>query len=311
MTSPELAPDSQPRVFMSYTWENEAHKDWVRRLAERLLSNGVDVILDQWDARLGNDLAHFMEAGVTGADRIVVVSSDNYIVKANGGKAGVGYEKKIMTTDLVKDAMSSRIVPVLRQVSGDKVVPTFLGSSKYVDFRDDGKWDASYRELLYDLYGRSLIPKPALGSNPFAAGTSAAAGQKIKFDSTKYTFAAWEGDAIVEYENNSGVFVLGSGVHSFTIHTSTAGHGGIYFMNDAPDISTVALARETSLERVQGPDAYDGSSRVRMAQIGDSVVVVNTSGRVAALEIQEVTIRATSPDGEPRLKFRYRIDNSL
>lgn len=33
------------------------NKDWVLMLATRLVANGVDVLLDQWDMRLGSDLS--------------------------------------------------------------------------------------------------------------------------------------------------------------------------------------------------------------------------------------------------------------
>ncbi|WP_353848700.1 SEFIR domain-containing protein [Herbaspirillum sp.] len=36
------------RVFMSYSWESDAHKSGVRELSERLTRNGVNVRLDQW-----------------------------------------------------------------------------------------------------------------------------------------------------------------------------------------------------------------------------------------------------------------------
>jgi len=44
------APEFHPRVFMSYSSEPE-HNDWVRRLSERLMSNGIDIVLDQWDVQ--------------------------------------------------------------------------------------------------------------------------------------------------------------------------------------------------------------------------------------------------------------------
>ena len=36
------------KVFISYSWDSDAHKEWVRQLGERLVTNGVEVILDQW-----------------------------------------------------------------------------------------------------------------------------------------------------------------------------------------------------------------------------------------------------------------------
>src|SRR5258708_6519779 len=40
-------PTPPPKVFLSYSHDSETHKDWVLKLATRLIANGVDVLLDQ------------------------------------------------------------------------------------------------------------------------------------------------------------------------------------------------------------------------------------------------------------------------
>lgn len=45
-----------PKVFISYSWDNKEHKEWVYNLAVNLRSHGIDVILDQFDLRIGDDL---------------------------------------------------------------------------------------------------------------------------------------------------------------------------------------------------------------------------------------------------------------
>ena len=82
-----------PRVFVSYSHDTEIHKNWVLGLATRLVANGVDVILDQWDLTLGCDLPRFMETGLTAAERVLAVCTEPYVEKANAGLGGVGYEK--------------------------------------------------------------------------------------------------------------------------------------------------------------------------------------------------------------------------
>ena len=37
------------KVFISYAWESEEHREWVKALADRLLSDGIDAVLDQYD----------------------------------------------------------------------------------------------------------------------------------------------------------------------------------------------------------------------------------------------------------------------
>jgi hypothetical protein len=49
--------EKHPKVFISYSHDDMEHKLWVKELATLLRSHGVDIILDQWDLRLGSDLA--------------------------------------------------------------------------------------------------------------------------------------------------------------------------------------------------------------------------------------------------------------
>ena len=53
--------DSCPKVFISYSW---AVSDKVLELAERLMANGVNVVLDKWDLKPGHDKYAFMEQSV-------------------------------------------------------------------------------------------------------------------------------------------------------------------------------------------------------------------------------------------------------
>ena len=42
-----------PIVFISSSWDTPEHKEWVLGLANRLTANGIKVVLDQKDLRLG------------------------------------------------------------------------------------------------------------------------------------------------------------------------------------------------------------------------------------------------------------------
>ena len=50
-----------PSAFISYSWDDDEHKSWVRAFAERLRADGVEAILDQWAAVPGDQLPQFME----------------------------------------------------------------------------------------------------------------------------------------------------------------------------------------------------------------------------------------------------------
>ena len=52
---------SAPKAFISYSWGDDAHSQWVKELATRLRQDGVDVTLDRWHAVPGDQIPAFME----------------------------------------------------------------------------------------------------------------------------------------------------------------------------------------------------------------------------------------------------------
>ena len=59
------------------------------------------------------------------ADRVLMICTEQYVRKANAGAGGVGYEKMIVTSELMTSIDSRKVIPIIRQ-SGSKLVPTFL-----------------------------------------------------------------------------------------------------------------------------------------------------------------------------------------
>lgn len=157
---------SAPIVFVSYSHDSQEHKQWVLDFATRLRNSGIDAILDQWDLGPGGDLPHFMEQGIEKSSRIIMICTERYVQKANAGAGGVGYEKMIVTADLLKQIDSRRIVPVIRQRSLP-VLPAFLGSKLYVDLSTAEDFETGFDQLLRDLLNAPLFTKPPLGNAPF------------------------------------------------------------------------------------------------------------------------------------------------
>lgn len=106
---------NKPACFISYSWDSQEHKDWVRSLAIELQSNGVITRLDQWDTHPGMDLAKYMETCIRESDFVLLVCTPNFAQKANAGKGGVGYEKTIVTGEIFQEVASEKkFVPLLR-----------------------------------------------------------------------------------------------------------------------------------------------------------------------------------------------------
>lgn len=155
-------------VFISYSHDDEDHKSWVLKLATDLRKNGIDAILDQWDAALGQSLTKFMEQGLTDTDRVLVVCTDKYNEKANNRVGGAGYEGAILTGELIISQDTKKFIPVIRAVSNDRKVPTCLSGRRYIDFTNDKNYQNLLRELIHEIYDVPVLEKPELGKNPFA-----------------------------------------------------------------------------------------------------------------------------------------------
>lgn len=162
-----------PKVFASYSHDSDDHKQWVLKLSTKLIENGVNVILDQWDLGAGDDITLFMENGVRDSDRVLVICTDTYVRKANAGEGGVGYERLIVTAQLAQNLGTKKFIPIIRQSSNEEKTPIFLATRKYIDFVDDGNFDEKFDELLHEIYGLSITPKPPRGAHPFAGQISA------------------------------------------------------------------------------------------------------------------------------------------
>ncbi len=156
-----------PTVFISYSWDNEAHKAWVLNLAKRLIDNGVDVTLDQFELGLGKNLSHFMERAVADADKVLLILTENYKLKAEGRQGGVGYEYSMINSALYKtQTNNSKFLPVLRGEDRTASTPIFVDAFVNLDMRDDAQFSATLEELLRAIYEKPKVVKPKLGQMP-------------------------------------------------------------------------------------------------------------------------------------------------
>lgn len=141
---------------------------------------GVDAALDQWDLGPGDDIPHFMERNLAIADRVIMVCTEKYVEKANAGTGGVGYEKMIVTADLMKRVDSNKVIPIVRQ-DGTHLVPVFLKSKLYLDFSREEQFEESFDDLTRSVHNAPLFVKPEISTSPFepVAGTVKRSGDAL------------------------------------------------------------------------------------------------------------------------------------
>lgn len=295
-----------PKVFVSYSHDTEQHKDWVLALATRLVANGVDIVLDQWDLTLGSDLPRFMEQGLSAAHRVLAVCTEPYVSKANAGRGGVGYEKMILTAQLMQDVTSDRIIPVIRSNSLTTPVPIFLSSRVYIDFRDDLAFEPKYAELIRDIHGQEVKPRPPLGRNPFESGTTSTA-PIVSFGPERYVSPNLSGTATFDYSNNNGRYVFGAGDMAFETAWARAGGASIHAYTDPPSIRSVAIAVDAKqIDEIKDATQYDPSSRVRTPHVGEILVWQNTAGYFLATKVLSVQVRNPGASSD-EITVEYKI----
>ncbi|UOY04986.1 toll/interleukin-1 receptor domain-containing protein [Muricauda sp. SCSIO 64092] len=161
----ETANEEVATVFISYSWDSEKHKNWVLELANQLVKEGVNVILDRYELRPGKNLPHFVETSIKKADRIVIIFTPNYKLKAEKRAGGVGYEYSIMNSELYKNQTNNeRIIPVLRDGDSTDSIPEFMQQYIHIDMRNDENYENSYTDLLREIYDEPEIIKPEIGT---------------------------------------------------------------------------------------------------------------------------------------------------
>lgn len=158
--------DDHRRVFVSYSWDNDSHKEWVFKLCQDLRSKGVDAIIDQ-AMRKGKDLLDFMEKGIANAHRVLVVGTPNYKRKSEEEKGGVKYEQNIIKASILHGIGSDRYITILREgESFEKSFPAVISTKGGYDMRNDGDYQEHLTALVHEIYDMPVVVLNPIGAVP-------------------------------------------------------------------------------------------------------------------------------------------------
>lgn len=159
-----------PKVFISYAWGSEDYRLKVRSFATDLMGNGIDVLLDQWSLKEGNDTYAFMEQSVTDSTitNVLILLDPVYEKKANERHGGVGTETQIISPEIYNKVKQEKFLPVIfeRGENGEIPKPQYLKTMLHFDLSQEEKYDSEYQRLVKRLYGIEIVEKPELGKKP-------------------------------------------------------------------------------------------------------------------------------------------------
>ncbi|EPX9495974.1 toll/interleukin-1 receptor domain-containing protein [Acinetobacter baumannii] len=162
-----MQPIQTPKIFISYSWSSPEHEQWVIDLAENLMQDGIDIALDKWELREGDDPIAFMESMVNDPSitKIIMIIDSKYTDRANGRHGGVGTESTILSYELYNKRDKNKIVAVIAEPEAPK--PTFYAGRLHVDLSNSDKYAEEYEKLVRWAFDNYKYEKPkTLGTAP-------------------------------------------------------------------------------------------------------------------------------------------------
>ncbi len=160
---------SDPKAFISYSWDDDQHKEWVAELATDLRNDGVETILDQWHAVPGDQLPEFMEKHIRENDYVLIICTPNYRFKSDERKGGVGYEGGIMTAEVHTSRNHRKFIPILARGTWENAAPSWLKGKYYIDLSSLDKHKENYSDLPATLLGQNPVAPPLRSSSQISS----------------------------------------------------------------------------------------------------------------------------------------------
>ena len=161
---------AMPKLFISYSWSNPEHEQWVLTFATRLRDNGVDAILDKWRLREGQDAHAFMEQMVTDptVTKVAVICDRTYSERADRRRGGVGIESQIMSSEVCNKVEQTKFVAIAteKDALGQAYLPTFFKSKLYIDLSPDADFDVGLEKVLRWCFDKPFYIEPVIGTPP-------------------------------------------------------------------------------------------------------------------------------------------------
>lgn len=159
--------DRVPKIFISYSWSSDALG---LELAQRLVSHGIEVVLDKWELKEGQDKYAFMERCVNDVEitKVLIICDKTYAQKADDRTGGVGDETVIISSEIYGNMKQEKFIPIIaeKDEDGKPYVPTYIKTRIYIDLSDLDKYEIEYEKLLRNIYEKPQFVKPKLGKKP-------------------------------------------------------------------------------------------------------------------------------------------------
>jgi hypothetical protein len=150
-------------TFISYAWESDELKTWVKYLATQLRENGIDAKLDQWEVVPGDQMPYFMEKSVRENPYVLIICTPKYKMKSENRIGGVGYEGDIMTAEVLQNSNHRKFIPILKSGTKETGIPSWLQGKYFIDLSNEQHFEKNFEDLITTLLN-ARESAPSLGS---------------------------------------------------------------------------------------------------------------------------------------------------
>ena len=116
------------------------------------------------------------------------------------------------------------------------------------------------------------------------------------------------GEAVFDYSNHDGRYIIGRGTLEFETKWSKASNVSIHIYNSPPSINGIALGplEWTTIQQVVNAESLGYTSRVRTPRGGQIVIFRNVNGFYAAARVLDIKDDSLGDDHD-ELRFEYVI----
>lgn len=151
------------KVFISYSWDDKYHEQWVMNLVVELRNSGVDASFDKYVTQSKTtNLYQMMINNMKNNDKVIVVLTEKFAQKADEIQGGVGFETLISLPDIQEDP--DKFILILRHKGNFKdAFPFHLRGYYAIDFSENKFFDEKLLELLHRIEDVPMYEKVPLG----------------------------------------------------------------------------------------------------------------------------------------------------
>lgn len=154
-----------PKVFISYTHDSKEHADNILKFSNRLRTEGIDTVLDQYETSPSEGWPRWMDRQVRSADFVIMVCTPTYFKRVMGeeevgkGLGGI-WEGNLIYQHLYNDGgINTKFIPILFDNGSYQDIPTPLqGATHYYVENQEG-----FDKLYWRLRDVNPVNKPELG----------------------------------------------------------------------------------------------------------------------------------------------------